>query len=172
VIEPTVRSEEPGDYAAISEIVYAAFLNHPLHPPGALPTEHKVVEALREAGALSLSLVCEEQGEIVGHLAFSPLPVDDENRDWYMLGPVAVRPDRQRAGLGSALIREGLRQMQAQGAAGIALAGDPNYYCRFDFVSRPELILEGVPAEYFLSLPLSGEVPSGRVTMHEAFFVS
>ncbi|HEY3297616.1 MAG TPA: N-acetyltransferase [Armatimonadota bacterium] len=164
-----VRSEETRDGVAIREITYAAFLNHPHHPAGAFPTEHKIVDGLRDAGALTLSLVAEDSGEIVGHVAFSPVLVNGEDMGWYGLGPVSVRPDRQRQGIGTALIKAGLRQLEESGAAGVVLVGDPNYYERFGFRSRPELQLEGVPSEYVLSLPIAGDVPSGSVTFHEAF---
>jgi len=168
----TIRGEAAHDRAAITRVVYAAFLHHPQHAPGALPTEHKIVEALRASGALTLSLVCEERGEIVGHVAFSPVWIEGHLRGWYSLGPVAVRPDRQRAGIGSALIRAGIRQMQEHGAAGFVLVGDPRYYQRFGFAARPELLLENVPAQYFLCLAITGDVPAGRVTFPDAFTVS
>jgi putative acetyltransferase len=171
VSNTTIRSEETRDLAAIRDVEYAAFENHPQHEPGALPTEHKIVDALREAGALTLSLVLEDEGQIVGHIAFSPVLVDGEDRAWYSLGPVAIVPDRQRQGLGSELVREGVRRMQEQGAAGLVLVGDPHYYTRFGFAPRPELTLEHVPPEVFLALPLAGEVPTGAATFHEAFWV-
>lgn len=171
--EPTlsIRPERPADHAAISRIVYAAFLNHPQHAPGAPPTEHKIIDSLRKAGALTLSLVYEEDREITGHIAFSPVLMDGQTSKWYGLGPVAVSPDRQRKGIGSALIREGIRQLTESGAAGVVLVGDPNYYIRFGFVPRPELTLDGVPAQYFLCLPIAGSVPTGKAAFHEAFEV-
>lgn len=171
-MDMVIRCEETGDHAAISEIVYAAFLNHPQHAPGSLPTEHKIVDALRESGALTLSLVCEERGEIVGHIAFSPVLVNGEMLGWYGLGPVAVRSDRQRGGIGSALIREGIRLLEEDGAVGFMLVGDPDYYRRFGFIARPELTIDNVPAKYFLCLSTTGGVPSGRVTFSDAFDVS
>jgi len=168
----TIRHEEARDFVEISKVEYAAFVDHPVHAPGAPPTEHKIVETLREAGALTLSLVYEDGGEIVGHIAFSPALIDGEALEWYCLGPVAVRPDRQRQGIGSALIREGIRQLQDKGAAGIVLVGDPNYYVRFGFVSRPELPMGEIPQQYVLSLPLTDDMPSGEITAHEAFLVT
>jgi putative acetyltransferase len=170
--EVSIRHETVGEHEAISGVVYAAFLNHPQHAPGSLPTEHKIVDSLRESGALTLSLVYEDRGEIIGHIAFSPVLTNGEMQGWYGLGPVAVLPDRQREGIGSALIREGMRLIEEKGAAGVVLVGDPAYYGRFGFVSRPELVMDGVPTEYVLSLPIANGIPSGKVAFHDAFSVS
>lgn len=170
--EVPIRHETTEDHEAIREIVYAAFLDHPQHAPGDLPTEHKIVDSLRESGTLTLSLVYEDNGEIVGHIAFSPVLINGEALGWYGVGPVAVRPDRQRQGIGSALVREGIRLMEKKGTAGFCLVGEPDYYGRFGFLPRPELTLDGVPEEYFLCLPIATDVPSGKVTFHDAFGVS
>ena len=170
--EAYLRHEEPKDCEAIRNIVYAAFLNHPQHLPGSLPTEHKIVDCLRESGALALSIVYVDNGEIVGHVAFSPVLINGEMLGWYGIGPIAVRPDRQGQGIGSSLMNEGIRQIKEIGASGIVLVGDPNYYCRFGFKSVPELTLDGVPAKYFMGLSISGAIPPGAVTFHDAFNVS
>ncbi|MBW7864966.1 MAG: N-acetyltransferase [Candidatus Hydrogenedentes bacterium] len=164
-----IRPETEQDHQAISDLVYAAFLNHPVHAPGALPTEHTIVNGLRAAGALSLSLVAEESGEIVGHIAFSEVLIDGEKAGWYGLGPVAARPGCQRRGIGSALINQGIGALRERGARGIALVGDPGYYVRFGFAPDPELVLEGVPPEYFLVLSLAFPKAAGKVTFHAAF---
>lgn len=164
-----IRPERPSDVAEISSLTYGAFLNHPQHAPGALPTEHKIVDALREAGALTLSLVAKDEGVLVGHVAFSPVKVNGEDRGWFGLGPVSVLPARQRQGVGSALIRKGLELLREQGAKGCMLVGDPAYYSRFGFRPSPELTLDGVPPEVFLCLPLEGDVPTGVAVFHEAF---
>jgi putative acetyltransferase len=71
-------------------------------------TEQFIIEALRAANALTISLVAEVDGRVVGHIAFSPLTISDGTRNWYGLGPVSVLPEYQRQGIGKALIREGL----------------------------------------------------------------
>lgn len=161
-----IRPEAPGDEAAIGALTAAAFTGHP-HSDG---TEPLIIERLRRLGMLTLSLVAEDGAEIVGHVAFSPVALSGVDRGWYGLGPVSVAPGRQKSGIGSALIREGLGVLKAQGASGCALVGDPAYYNRFGFVVRPELQTTGVPPEFFLVLPLHGEVPSGIVAFHPAFF--
>jgi putative acetyltransferase len=160
-----IRPEKPEDAGTIARLIEDAFRPQ-LYSNG---REQFIMGALRAAGVLTISLVAEEDGEIIGQVAFSPVTIDGEFRDWYGLGPVAVRPDRQRQGVGKALIQEGLRQLRERGAAGCVLLGNPAYYNRFGFEARPELVLEGVPPEYFLGLPFESEIPSGTVQFHSAF---
>ncbi len=160
-----IREERPEEEAEIRRLTEAAFKLNP-HSRG---TEGAVVEALRRAGALTLSLVAIQDGELVGHIAFSPVLLEGEDRGWFGLGPVSARPDLHGRGIGSALIREGLARMKAQGAKGCALVGYPEYYRRFGFLHEPALTLEGVPPEYLLALTLEGPRPSGRVAFHEGF---
>ena len=162
-----VRPETEADHASIRRIHIAAFANH----PHSKQTEHLIVEALRAAKALSLSLVAEVKGEVVGHLAFSPVWIEEQDCGWFILGPVGVLPEFQRQGTGQGLIRAGLQTLRERGAGGCVLLGSPAYYCRFGFRRIPELILDGVPQEYFLSLPMTEKIPQGRVSHHSAFFV-
>lgn len=164
-----IRHECDTDHDAISKLLYEAFFNHPQHEPGAPPTEHEIVNHLRAHGALALSIVGEDRGVIVGHIAFSEVRIDGQNVGWYGLGPVAAHPTRQRQGIGSALINQGISELRERGARGIVLVGDPEYYTRFGFVADPELLLPGVPPQYFLALPLAAPKPCGIVTFHSAF---
>lgn len=164
-----LRLARPEDDAAIRNLIYAAFQNHPHHAPGALPSEHLLVDQLRADGALTLSLVAERNGTPVGHLAVSPVQISDGSENWFGLGPVAVAPRHQRLGIGSALIRYGLDLLRQQAAAGLAVLGEPHFYERFGFRVRPGLILPGIPPAYFMALPLAGNPASGTVTYHPAF---
>ena len=167
-----IRRETPSDYTYIEALTYQAFENHPHHELGALPTEHLIVKMLRDAGALHLSLIAENEPGIVGHIAFSPIMINKQNCQWFGLGPVSVAPSHQRAGIGSKLIRKGIAILEQQGAKGIVLVGEPEYYNRFDFKTDNRLSLPNVPNEYFLVLPLAGSsdnIPSGEVTYHSAF---
>lgn len=163
-----IRPEVPSDHAAIRTLNLEAFAYHPFSHQ----TEHLVVEALRKAGALTLSLVAEDQGQVVGHIAFSPALVDGRDVGWFTLGPVAVTPARQRQGIGSRLVREGLAALRGLGANGCLLVGDPCYYERFGFRHSPALRVEDVPPEVFLVLPFTETVPQGVATHHPAFFVT
>ena len=160
-----IRPEQPADADAIRALTTDAFATAS-HSSG---TEAAIVDGLRVAEALTLSLVAVEDGEIVGHVAFSPVTIDGAERGWFGLGPVSVRPRRQRDGIGSGLIREGLRRLRTMGAAGCVLLGDPAYYDRFGFANDPALVLEGVPPEYFMRLGFGAETPAGTVRYHAAF---
>lgn len=163
----TIRPERPEDIVAIRAVVGAAFAGAE-HSSG---TEAAIVDGLRAASALTVSLVAILGDELVGHVAFSPVAIADEARDWFGLGPVAVQPDRQRRGIGDALIRDGLRRLREAGAHGCVVLGEPAYYRRFGFVSDPMLRFPGPPPGYFQRLVLQGESPSGIVRYHPAFDV-
>lgn len=97
----TIRSETPADIEAIAAVTKAAFAMLAISDH----TEQYIVEALRAAGALTVSLVAERAGRVVGHIAFSPVTISDGTPGWYGLGPVSVLPECQRQGIGAALIR-------------------------------------------------------------------
>jgi putative acetyltransferase len=160
-----IRNEKEADIAAITDVTIAAFKKHPISKH----TEQFIIHALRAAGALTLSLVAEVDGQVVGHVAFSPVTISDGTTDWYGLGPVSVLPEHQRLGIGTALISQGLSLLKQMGGQGCALVGDPNYYQRFGFKNCPELVHEGVPPEVFLVLPFTQTVPEGVVVFHDAF---
>ncbi|WP_380875537.1 GCN5 family N-acetyltransferase [Sphingomonas sp. DBB INV C78] len=160
-----IRQEQARDRDAIARVTAGAFaaVEH------SDQTEPAIIAALREAGALTLSLVAVEGGEIVGHVAFSAVTIDGADKGWFGLGPVSVRPDRQGGGIGSALIRAGLDELRERGAAGCVLLGEPDYYRRFGFEQDAALRYEGAPAEYFMRLVLAGPAATGRVDYHPAF---
>ena len=163
-----IRLERPEDATTIHALTDAAFEGMPFSDD----TEARVIVALRAAGALTLSLVATQGGEIVGHVAFSPVTINGTAGDWYALGPVSVWPDRQRTGIGQALIREGLRRLQSTGAGGCVLLGDPAYYARFGFENDPHFRHAGAPPWAFQCLTLNGPRPRGEVTFHPGFDVS
>ncbi len=161
----TIRDERPGDIAAIAYITEEAFKtieisNH---------TEQFIINALRAGGALTISLVAEMEGNVIGHIAFSPLTVSDGTSDWYGLGPVSVLPDFQCQGLGKALIEEGLSRLNDINAKGCCLVGHPEYYKKFGFKNVTDLVYKGVPKEVFFVLSFNGNTPLGEVTFHDAF---
>jgi putative acetyltransferase len=127
------------------------------------------VEGLRSGGALTVSLVAEDDGEIVGHVAFSPVMIAGAAGDWYGMGPVSVRPDKQGRGLGQSLVRTGLDHLRALGAAGCVVLGAPAYYQRFGFESDPALTYGGYDSPYFQRLVFDGSPVTGDVTYHSAF---
>lgn len=162
-----ISSETPCDRDAIFAVTQAAFKDH----PHSQQTEGHIVDALRRAGALALSLVARQDNHVVGHIAFSPVLVSDGSPRWYGLGPVSVAPECQRQGIGEALIREGLARLKAMGAAGCVVLGEPVYYTRFGFAAEPALSYPGVPPEFFMALAFD-ERAGGQVSYHDAFYVS
>ena len=160
-----IRNETEADIGVITEVTIAAFeslqiSNH---------TEQFIIEALRAAKALAVSLVAELDGRIIGHIAFSPVTISDGTRNWYGLGPVSVSPEHQRKGVGKALIQEGMSRLKSLNARGCCVVGHPEYYRKFGFRNVPGLVLEGVPQEVFFALSFGGHIPEGTVTFHDGF---
>ncbi|MBT2135472.1 N-acetyltransferase [Croceibacterium sp. LX-88] len=161
----TIRPERPGDEPAIFDVTEAAFTGHP-HSEG---TEPAIVDALRAAGDLALSLVAERDGEIVGHVAYSPAILSGGEEGWLALGPISVHPKLQGHGIGRALVEAGSEYWQRAGAQGLVLLGDPALYSRFGFVRETPLHITGPLAEYFQALPFTDAVPDSSVTFAPAF---
>ena len=161
----TIRTETDADVRAITDVTVAAFQTMEISDH----TEQFIVTALRKAGALTVSLVAELDGRVVGHIAFSPITMSDGTADWYGMGPVSVLPQYQRQGIGKALVQEGLARLKGLKARGCCLVGHPEYYRKFGFQNTPELGLEGVPPEVFFALSFDGHVPRGSVSFHNAF---
>lgn len=163
-----IRPETPGDVETIHALTAAAFQR----APHTSHTEHLIVDALRAAGQLTLSLVDERQGAPVGHVAISPVMLSDGTPGWFGLGPISVLPGHQGLGVGSGLVRAALSRLREQGAAGCVVLGDPAFYRRFGFRAEPGLVLPGVPAEYFQALAFGTPVPGGEAAYHAAFEVT
>ncbi len=160
-----IRSESAADVDVIRDVTVSAFKTLEVSNQ----TEQFIVSALRAARALTISLVAEVDGRVVGHIAFSPVTISDGTGNWYGLGPVSVLPEYQRQGIGKALIEEGLSRLKELGARGCCLVGHPDYYRKFGFRNVPGLVFEGVPREVFFALSFDGRVPRGTVRFHEAF---
>lgn len=164
----TIRNETNFDADIISEVTIAAFKSMEISNH----TEQFIIEALRSTRALTLSLVAEVDGRVVGHIAFSPVTISDGTDNWYGLGPVSVLPMHQKTGIGKALIQEGLSRLKDLGAKGCCLVGHPQYYRKFGFQNVATLVLEGVPQEVFFALSFDGQFPQGDVTFHDGFKAS
>jgi predicted N-acetyltransferase YhbS len=160
-----IRSEKSSDIEAINEVTKVAFEDHPFSQQ----TEHFIIHDLRAAGALTISLVAEVDGRVVGHITFSPVTISDGTTNWHGLGPVSVLPKYQGGRIGTALVNNGLALLKSMGSKGCALVGLPTYFNRFGFKNHPQLIHEGIPQEVFVAKSLVGRVPSGTVEFHQAF---
>ena len=121
-----IRREAPADVPAVREVLVSAF-----------PTEveARLVEALREAAPPSVSLVADDAGRVVGHVLFTPVEIRAAGpaAGWFGLAPLAVRPERQRHGVGSELVRAGLAACRGIGVRAVVVLGHPTYYPRFGF---------------------------------------
>ena len=161
----TIRDEQPTDVETIARLTEMAFRDRPYSSH----TEQFIVDALRRHGQLTISLVAVDGESIVGHVAVSPVTISSGATGWYGLGPISVWPERQRQGIGSALMQAALVNLRHLGGRGCMLLGDPGYYRRFGFAARPGLELAGFPPEYLQALSFDGEFPAGTVHFHEAF---
>lgn len=162
-----IRQAATSDVAKIEALTAAAFLD----VQRSSHTEHLIVDALRSSGNLTVSLVAEADGQIVGHVAVSPVSISDRTQGWYGLGPIAVAPEYQGRGIGSQLVQQTLAILAELGASGCVLLGAPEYYSRFGFKAEPSLVLPNVPPEYFQAISFGAPIPSGVVSYHESFNV-
>lgn len=160
-----IRSETPADHDAIHELTWAAFKPMPFSDD----TEADIIRTLRADGDLAISLVAEDGGEIVGHVAFSRVTIDGVDDNWFGLGPISVKPGRQRQGIGKALIAAGLKLLDEQGASGCALIGNPDVYSHAGFVSDGQLTYLDIDTKYVQRLVLRGPVPRGALSFVRAF---
>ena len=133
-----VRAEMPEDAPAIHRINESAF---------GQPNEAMLVAALRGAAGTYLSLVAEQDGNVVGHILFTEVRVESRAGSWNALGlaPMAVLPAFQRKGIGSQLVRSGLDTCVRQGHTVVVVLGHPSYYPRFGFVPA---VTKGLRCEY------------------------
>jgi putative acetyltransferase len=120
----TIRPETPADIDAIREVVAAAFKR---------PDEAELVDELREAGNVTLSLVAELDGRVVGHVLFSPMRIDPPVITAVGLGPLAVTPELHGRGIGSRLVRLGVAECRRRSFDAVFLLGSTVYYSRFGF---------------------------------------
>jgi putative acetyltransferase len=159
-----IRRESVADRDAIRSLTARAF-SRLLFSDGSEP---RIIDALREANAMALSLVAVRGEQIVGHVAFSEVGPPEQS-GWFALGPVSVDPSLQRRGVGSQLIEAGLRTLREQDAKGCVLIGDHRYYHRFGFVVAPAFAPPQYPPQHFQLVCFRGSLPEGPVTFHPGF---
>ncbi len=167
---PLIRAEQPGDEPAIRRVQQAAFPT---------PAESQLVDDLRAAGRLTISLVAIIDEAIVGHIAFSPVTIEaaaietaaiDANSSASAtaptglgLAPLAVTPDWQRAGIGTALGHAGMDSCRRLPAPFVVVLGSPVYYARFGFAAAARWKLldeyQGGPAFQAIEL-VAGAIPT------------
>jgi putative acetyltransferase len=155
-----IRAEEPTDSAGIRNVVEEAF---------STLLEARLVDQLRADGNSVISLVAADDGRIVGHVQFSNMIAPFRALG---LGPVSVLPSRQRRGIGSRMIRAGLKHAADDGWDGVFVLGDPGYYQRFGFSPERALGFESpYSGAHFMLLTLNGDRPlaPGKVDYAPAF---
>jgi len=162
-----IRAEEQRDCAAVHAVNISAFET---------PTEADLVDALREQAQPLVSLIAEDNGVIVGHIMFSPVSLPGHLELRIMgLAPMAVAPEHQGKGIGSALVRAGLEECKQLGFGAVVVLGHPAYYPRFGFSSSARY---GIGCEYdvpegvFMVAELEPgclDGASGKVKYHAAF---
>ena len=159
-----IRFEQPGDIEKIREVNLQAFETE---------TEANLVEALRNADVELISLVAEENGEVIGHILFSPVILADLKI--MGLAPMAVLPDRQNKGTGTKLVNAGLQDCEEAGYEAVVVLGHAGYYPRFGFVPSVNFGIKSeydVPPEVFMVKELrEGALKgaAGTVKYHPAF---
>ena len=162
-----LREEAPADYDAIREVNRLAFGGE---------DEARLVDQLREDGEVIASLVAVDEEQVVGHILFSELPIETDRgvRRGTALAPMAVRPGRQRGGIGSALVRRGLELCRERGVEIVVVVGHPEYYPRFGFSAELAKRLKApFSGEAFMALELApgalAEGVTGTVRYAKAF---
>lgn len=134
----SIRIENPGDYEKIRDINIAAFETD---------AEARLVNALRGSGTTFLSLVYEQNNDLLGHILFTPVEFEDEHPGVCLMGlaPMAVLPGHQNSGIGSTLVKAGIQKCMAASYDAIVVLGQPEFYPRFGF--RPAVEF-GIKSEY------------------------
>lgn len=158
-----IRNEIASDIPAIRAVVTEAMQML----KQASGTEAAIVDRLRAEDALTLSLVAEDAGEVVGYLAVSEAQIGAQG-GWGLIGPLVVLLSRHRQGIGKALMIEAILRLKAT-CRGAVLVGSPRYYGRFGFRTFQGLGVEGCPPELVQALPLDATEPRGEVIHHSAF---
>ncbi len=166
MIDRTIRRETDADIPGIHALITAAFAE----VADSDGREAAIVDALRDDDALALSLVAVEGVETLGHVAVSPVRIEDGTGGWFGIGPVTVAPHRQGGGLARALLESTLARLTEGGAGGVVVFGEPDFYAHFGFERVPGLDYPGAPEGYFQALRITdSQFPSGLVHYHPAF---
>lgn len=162
-MELTIRRETEADITAIRALITRALADdyHSWH------NEQELVEELRDADRLALSLVAIAETDIVGFLGATRVRLRDST-GWCVLGPLAVEPPARRRGVGTGLVTRAVEELRDAGTSGVAALGNPEFYRRFGFRPAPGIRLDierGTgPEVEVLALPLRGDrVPSGVI---------
>ncbi|WP_159738044.1 GNAT family N-acetyltransferase [Vibrio atypicus] len=157
-----IRTEAPVDILAVDRLLKTAFETE---------AEANLVMRLRENGNRTFSLVaCTDEGEVIGHLFFSPVTLDGEDLNWQGLAPLAVKEEYRREGIAQQLVEEAFSSLYELGYPACVVLGDPAYYSRFGFVpaeTHQMRCVWDVPAGAFQVKELKPEEFTGRTGLIE-----
>lgn len=163
-----IRKETPEDIGPIRDVNISAFkVSH----------EADLIESIRKSATSLLSLVAEQNGQVVGHILFSPVRLDgsDKKLVLYGLGPMAVMPEWQKQGIGSRLVSDGLKRSAESGVDAVVVLGHPDFYPRFGFKTSRIYGIESeynVPDNFFMVIELENDClkgTGGTIKYHDAF---
>lgn len=160
-----IRDEAPQDADAIHHLTEQAFAPMPFSDG----TEPAIIRTLRKTGDLTISLVAEDNVEIIGHVAFSPVTINGSHNDWFGLGPISVQAGHQKQGIGTALVQAGLKALNARNAKGCALIGNPAVYGPMGFESNGNLHYQDLDDWLVQHITLFGPAPKGALEFAPAF---
>lgn len=162
-----IRPEKESDREAVHALNVSAFETS---------FEANLVDLLRDQAKPVVSLVAEVVGAVAGHIMFTPVSLSTDPKFKVMgLAPMAVAPEHQRQGTGSALVRAGLDQCGQMGFVAVVVLGHPEYYPRFGFASTSRFGIDSeydVPDDVFMAVELKPDAlrgKTGRVKYHAAF---
>ena len=168
IVAIIIRPEVPEDHQKIRTINLSAFETD---------VEANLIEALRRSGIPLISLVAEQNGELVGHILFSPVRMEGSGSDVSIAGlaPMAIFPEYQKQGIGTLMIEEGVKRCHEAGYAAIVVLGHPQYYQKFGFIPSVRFGIRSeydVPDDVFMVRELDrGALDGckGTVKYHEVF---
>jgi predicted N-acetyltransferase YhbS len=161
----SIRPELPGDEAAIRDITMRAFVGRPYSDGD----EAEVIERLRADGDLVLSLVAVSAGTVIGQVTFSAARLSNGETGWFVLGPIAVAPERQGEGVGRALIAAGEAAVRGLGAKGMTVLGNPQIYGRFGFVRDTAMRQEDELGAFLQVKTFGAAIPDATISYASAF---
>ncbi|WP_316862776.1 N-acetyltransferase [uncultured Cohaesibacter sp.] len=163
-----IRKETAADFDAIMNVTLAAAKR----PQIGKQTGYATLNELRKSGLLTLSLVADVDGTIVGHAGFYPITISGGSKGWYALGPISVLPECGSQGIRKALIAEGIEMIRAMHGKGVAIFGDPDYFRPLGFKDAPDLLVTNTTSPDFMVLPFGDKLPQGRVQLPEGFQIA
>nr|WP_321456835.1 N-acetyltransferase [uncultured Cohaesibacter sp.] len=163
-----IRKETAADFDAIMNVTLASAKQ----PQVGRQNGYFTLNALRRSGSITLSLVAEIDGTVVGHVAFCPVHVSGGEKGWYALGPISVLPECISQGIRKALIAEGIEILRSMHGKGVAIVGDRDYFMPLGFMDAPVTASRQQHITDFMVMPFEDRMPYGRFEFPEGFLAA